>query len=66
MKKGFQKVRQKFVFWRQWKLISVQNPMCHMAKHKNGNVILGKLVRYLNSFFFKFKFVHTACRILVP
>ena len=36
-------MRQKFVFWRQWKLISVQNAMCHMAKQDNGSVILGKL-----------------------
>ena len=38
-----------------------------MAKQKNGNVILGKLVRYLFIYLFiYFKFVHTACRILVP
>ena len=50
--KGILKSEAKFVFWRQWKLISVQNPMCHMAKQKNGSVILGKLVRYLHFFFY--------------
>ena len=61
---GILKCEAKFVFWRQWKLISVQNPMCHMAKQKNGSVILGKLVRYIHFFFYLF--VHTACRILLP